>query len=180
MQSLLSPSIRMLYDGASPTWSWTTRIVPAIPFLRILCPLNFVDFSRLLVSGWSRCMPQSYALAKPTYTFMHDLPLPKILCPRHVQSTGSSHSARHSIRVVEEDIVQALPEVIAISHKTFVTMLFMEWIDRRRRLLTSVAALGHDVLSLHMDGVIAASRERAVAIIKPYALLTLQPSLMFG
>jgi hypothetical protein len=105
------------------------------------------------------------------YTLLCDLPLPQIIKRKGLTDTGVPNS-----KVAEEDISATIPEAIAMTQKTYVTMAFVEWIDRKRHLGMNTLALCRDVASAFLDGLIAATREGTQTVDDPGQLFCLLPS----
>lgn len=108
-------------------------------------------------------------------TLLHDLPLPTVICRQHLRETGVPHRRRRNFRVSERDITRAVPHAIALSQKTFVTMAFVEWLDRRVKLRFNRDALHRDVLSRYLDGLVDAARRTTCPISNPAAVISLTP-----
>ena len=84
-----------------------------------------------------------------THSWIHDLPLPAIVCRRRIALITLVDNGLCTQRTrqwpVPSDIVGSCPQTICASRRCAVTMAFVEWLDRRRRLRLYLQALRRDV-----------------------------------
>lgn len=114
--------------------------------------------------------------AATRYSLLYDMPLPKILARERWEETGVSNSSRRKWRSTKDDILRNVPTAISINQKTYVTMAFVEWVDRRIRLRMNLNALSRDLASSYLDAFILAARELQMPMTRPDRVIALVPS----
>ena len=120
-------------------------------------------------------------LGEVNYSLVYDMPLPVILCRRRFSMCAFAEDGKSSTRTkhwpVRSDIERAFPRAIFVSRQCVVTMAFVEWLDRRRRLRLNLRALNTEIVSRYMDALIEKLREHGeLAPFTPEYVLHLAPS----
>ena len=156
-------------------------------FCRDVCPVALLD-----AVPHADVWPEVYhrkpegsvvrALGEVTYTLVYDVPLPLVLrrhsvsVMTHAAQGRSSH--RERVRAKRADIERDVSKVIFVSNRCLVTMAFVEWLDRRRRLRLNLRPLNHEILSRYLEALVDKVRVQAdaVDILATEHLLHLAPS----
>ena len=120
-------------------------------------------------------------LDQENFTLLHDMPLPVVIRRRRVSVMNLAPSGRSTLRECfwpdRSDIERVVPEAIFVSRQCLVTMRFVEWLDRRRRLRMNLGALRRDVVSTYVDKLIDLASSRSDFRPSPEKVLAVAPSL---
>ena len=120
-------------------------------------------------------------LSEENFSLLFDHPLPVLLRRKRVSVMTLAPSGRGTVRdrvwPDRSDIERLVPEAIFVSRQTVVTMRFVEWLDRRRRLRLNLLALRRDVVSSMIDAFLQSESLASDFDMGPEQVLSLAPSM---